>query len=68
MMKTMGNKSQFEYLILCDVLIMENGLKGFLNHYCCELCNVMKMVIFSYLCEHVICIILRHDGEKCYMH
>ena len=34
---------------MCDVLIIENGLKGLLNHCwcCCELCNIMNMVISS---------------------
>ena len=38
----------------CWIII--DGVSWF---YCCVLCNVMKMVIFSLLCEHVICIVSR---------
>ena len=48
------------------MLIMENGLKGLLNHcWCCgELCNVMKMVIpslFLWTCHYIV---LRQGCDK----
>ena len=35
--------------MVCDVLIIKNGFKGLLKYCwcCCELCNVMKLVISS---------------------
>ena len=49
MMKTKGNKRQCEWFLVCDVLIIKNGLKILLNYCwcCCELCSVVKMAISS---------------------
>ena len=61
-------------LIVC-VWCVENGSKALLNHrWCCIMIMVVLIVHMlwnwtcsNYLCEHVICIVLRYDCEKCYV-